>query len=163
MTLIGGLHLACGVVALAVGATIFLIRKGTTAHVRLGWIYVATMFALNGTGLCVYRLTGGWNLFHILAVVSLAMVAGGVFQALNRVGRPNWLWRHYHYMAWSYVGLLTASSNEAFVRIPTLKQLTADTSGLPALICSAAIVAVSGIVIVGKQKSVLESAAATYI
>ena len=151
----GLLHVVCAIVALIVGAVIFLSPKGTSSHIRVGWIYVASMFALNASALSIYRLTGSWNVFHVIAVASLAMVAGGILQARYRAARPNWLWRHYHYMAWSYVGLLAATSNEAFVRIPALKQLTSATAGFLPVVASALIVGACGVVIFAKQNQVL--------
>src|SRR3954465_54258 len=141
--LMGLLHAICGVVALVAGAVIFLSPKGTSSHIRVGWIYVASMLALNASALSIYRLTGRWNVFPVLAVASLVMIAGGLLQARYRATRPNWLWRHYHYMAWSYVGLLAATSNEAFVRIPALKQLTAAAGGFLPLAASGLIVGAS--------------------
>ena len=112
----GFFHAACGAASLLLGALIFAMRKGTRRHVWVGRAYVAAMTAVNLSSLWIYNLTGGPNVFHALAAGSLAMVAVGWVQVLRRRGR--WLWRHYQYMAWSYVGLLAATTNEAFVRLP---------------------------------------------
>src|SRR4029078_6180974 len=106
-------------------ATVFLLPKGTRTHVRVGWGYAACMGGVNGTALCVYRLTRHLNLFHAPAVASLGTVAGGLAQVARRPRPRNWAWRHYQYMCWSFVGLLAATDNEAFVRIPALRRLTA--------------------------------------
>jgi uncharacterized membrane protein len=148
-------HTGCGVVALILGAWLFLTTKGTRPHVRAGWAYVVSMACVNGTALALYHLTGGFNLFHALAVFSLATVAAGVVQVLGRRRWRKWLWRHYQYMAWSYVGLLAATWNEAFVRVPPLRRLAAGSAAPLPLFGTAAVVALSGAVIFGMQRRVL--------
>jgi hypothetical protein len=56
-------------------------------------------------------------------------------------------------MVWSYIGLLEATCNEAFVRVPPLQRLTAGTAA--PLLGMAALVALSGAVIFGMQRRVL--------
>src|SRR5690349_3962326 len=131
MSTIGIVHTACGALALLLGSVIFLRPKGTRAHIRIGWAYAGSMTAVNATALCIYRLTGRFNLFHALALASLGMLAAGLAQVVPRRRPRNWLWRHYQYMCWSFVGLLAATNNEAFVRVPFLARLTRDT--VPAL------------------------------
>ena len=155
LSTLGMFHTGCGVLALVLGAGIFLARKGTRAHVRAGWAYVASMACVNGSALGLYELTGGFNTFHALAVFSLATVAAGVVQVLGRRRWRRWLWRHYQYMAWSYVGLLAATCNEAFVRVPPLRRLAEGAAApLPSLF-TAALVGVSGVVIFALQRRVL--------
>jgi uncharacterized membrane protein len=148
-------HTACGALALVLGAWIFLTKKGTRAHVRAGWAYVGSMAILDGSALALYHLTGGFNVFHVLAVISLAMVAAGVAQALGRRRWRRWQWRHYQYMAWSYVGLLAATCNEAFVRLRPLQRLTTATTPLLPTLCMVGVVALCGAVIFGMQRRVL--------
>ena len=141
--------------ALLLGGWIFRTRKGTRAHMRAGWAYVASMVCLNGTALALYNLTGGFNTFHALAMFSLATVAAGVVQVLCRRRWRLWLWRHYQYMAWSYVGLLAATVNEGFVRVPVLQQLAANTTAALPLLVMACVVVVSGVVIFALQRRLL--------
>jgi uncharacterized membrane protein len=148
-------HTVFGILALLLGAWIFVARKGTRAHVRAGWVYVASMACVNVSALALYHLTGGFNTFHALAVFSLATVAAGVVQVLGRRRWRKWLWRHYQYMAWSYVGLLAATCNEAFVRLPPLRQLAASTTAPLPLLGTAAVVTLSAAVIFGVQGRVL--------
>ena len=152
----GVAHAAGGVAAILVGAWILLTAKGTPRHVRAGWVYVACMAWVDGSAFAIRHLTGRINLFHVLAAVSLAMVIGGVAQVVFRRRIRRWLWRHYQYMTWSYVGLLTATANEACVRVPALVGLSARIGGaaLP-LGSSAAIVGLGAIVILSKQRRVL--------
>jgi uncharacterized membrane protein len=77
-------HTASGIVALILGARIFLVRKGTRAHVRAGCGYVASMACIAMSALYLYDLTGGFNTFQVLAIFSLAMLTAGVAQVLGR-------------------------------------------------------------------------------
>jgi uncharacterized membrane protein len=155
MSLLGVIHTACAVLGLVHGAAIFLRPKGTRSHARLGWAYAASMAAVNVTALCIYRLTGHFNLFHALAVVILVMVAVGLAQVAGRRRPRRWAWRHYQYMSWSYVGLLAATNNEAFVRLPALVRLTAATTPVLPLLATAGLVAASGVVIFRRQAATL--------
>jgi uncharacterized membrane protein len=155
--MIGVVHVALGVAAILAGGWIFLARKGTRAHVRVGWAYVACMVGVNVTALCIYRLTRGPNLFHGLAVASLAMTVVGVAQPLYRTRFRRWMWRHYQYMCWSYVGLLTATVNEAAVRVPVLRQFTAARLHALPVFASAFVVAAGAIAIFANQRRVLAS------
>lgn len=156
--MLGAFHTACGALALLLGVWIFLTEKGTRRHLRIGWAYVGSMACLNGSALVIYRLTGGFNMFHALAIFSLTTVGIGVAQVRWRYRPPNWLWRHYQYMSWSYVGLLAATCNEAFVRVPLLIGIVGSTTngGLP-LIASGVIVAASALIIFAVQRRTLAS------
>jgi len=151
----GAFHGVCGIASLSLGALIFLVAKGTRTHIRVGWGYVTSMSCLNGSSLFIYHLTGGPNIFHALAIADLIMVWAGVLQARYRARLRNWLWRHYQYMSWSYVGLLAATSNEAFVRLRVLKHLTAHSTVALPLLVSALIVVISAAIIFRKQNSLL--------
>jgi hypothetical protein len=109
------------------------------------------MLGLNLSGLFIYHITGGFNVFHALAILNLALLVVGVAQVLRRPRWRNWRWRHYQYMCWSYVALLAGASNEAFVRLSPLRQLKSDTTTWLPLIVALAIVAVSGLIIVRRQ------------
>jgi uncharacterized membrane protein len=156
MSHIGVVHTACAVLGLVLGAAIFLRPKGTGSHARLGWAYAVSMTAVNVTALCIYHLTGRFNLFHALGIGILAMIAVGLAQVAFRRRPRNWAWRHYQYMCWSYVGLLAATNNEAFVRIPALVRLAERTSSALPLLVTAGLVAACGVVIFRRQAAMLE-------
>jgi len=151
--MLGIIHTGCAVLALLLGAGILLATKGTRTHVRAGWAYVVSMGCVNGTAFALYNLTGRFNTFHALAILSLATVTIGVVQVRRR--GPKWMWRHYQYMAWSYVGLLAATCNEAFVRVPALQRLAASSSVSLPLLAMLLVVAVSGMLIFASQKRVM--------
>jgi uncharacterized membrane protein len=113
---LGMAHFTAGCVALVLGASILCERKGTPTHRMIGVGYVLAMLAVNLTALCLYRLTGRFGPFHVLALVSLAIVIRGIVATLLR--RERWLRTHYYCMAWSHVGLLAAACSEALIRAP---------------------------------------------
>ncbi|HEX8691101.1 MAG TPA: DUF2306 domain-containing protein [Longimicrobium sp.] len=117
MDTLGWFHTAAAVTALASGAAVLTRRKGTRSHRRVGWVYAASMLALNASALLIYRLFGGFGPFHAAALVSLATLLGGMIPAVRR--RPaHWYEHHYRFMTWSYVGLLAAAVSEVGTRVP---------------------------------------------
>jgi uncharacterized membrane protein len=155
LTILGMFHTACGALALILGLWIFVRTNGTRTHVQAGWAYVVCIVCLDGSALELYDLTGGFNIFYALALFSLAMVAAGVLQVLGRRRWRKWMWRHYQYMSWSYVGLVAATCNEAFVRVPPLQRLAAGAPKLTPLLVMSAIVAISGTFIFRMQGKML--------
>src|SRR5262249_51078971 len=102
--MLGVVHTFLGAVSLILGGLIFLRTKGTRAHVRVGWVYFGSIVSVNVSSLFIYQLTGTFNVFHVMAIVSLVMTVSGVLQVRFRSRLRNWLRRHYQYMSWSYVG-----------------------------------------------------------
>jgi uncharacterized membrane protein len=116
MSPVGVIHILFGVAALGLGATIVFRPKGTAAHRRLGWGYAASMIGLLATSFLIYRLFGGFGPFHALAVIGALTLAAGLLPARRRSPRGRWLGLHYHFMAYSYAGLLAATAAEIAVK-----------------------------------------------
>lgn len=118
--LIASVHIGACAAALMLGAAVATAPKGTAWHRRAGRAFVASMLALNLSALGLYRLTGTFNGFHVLALVSLASLAAGWW--CGRGARRSPLRREFHgrFMLWSYVGLLAAAASELVVRLPFL-------------------------------------------
>src|SRR5215470_9265909 len=112
---LGAIHFTTAIVALAFGAIVLGVPKGTPLHRTIGAGYVAAMVILNVSALAIYRLTAHFEPFHALALFSLATVVRGMVPALRR--RPGWLMVHYWSMAWSYLALLAAACSEIVVRL----------------------------------------------
>src|SRR5947199_8391366 len=112
------------------------------------------MLVLNVTAFGIYHLTGRFNIFHIFAIVSLATLSAGVIPVLLRKQLGNWLALHYKYMAWSYAGLLAATSNELFAHVPAFKALVRITGQW---IMLAAIVVILGLsaLLISRRKEVM--------
>src|SRR5215831_16650523 len=91
------------------------MRHRRSAPSTIGAGYVAAMVILNVSVLAVYRLTGHFEPFHALALLSLATVACRIISALRR--RRGWLTTHDWSMAWSYLALLAAACSEIVVRL----------------------------------------------
>lgn len=119
--LIGHFHHACAWLAIFAGAMVFLRRKGTTLHRRWGYTYFTAMLALNVSALTIYRLFGGFGVFHVAALVSLATIVAGLVPVVRRRPAGGWLEMHAQFMAWSYVGLMAAAVSEAVTRMPLLR------------------------------------------
>jgi uncharacterized membrane protein len=111
-------HTTFAVASLVLGAVVLSLTKGTERHRVLGMLYVLSMFGLNVTALSIYRLFGGFGVFHALAVLSLAGLLAGFAAAFLKRPRHAWLEYHYLGMGWSYVGLCAAAAAEAAVRVP---------------------------------------------
>ena len=118
MSSIGLIHTVFAVLALVTGAVIVFAEKGSRFHRRTGWVYVASMVAMNGTGLVIFRLFGGFGPFHVAALLSLATVIAGLVPVIRHRPVHGWLERHYTFMAYSYVGLVAAAASEIGTRMP---------------------------------------------
>ncbi len=120
---VGWIHVFAGFAALAGGALVIAMRKGTPAHRVAGLLYVLAMIVLNATALSLYHMTGHFGPFHALALLSLGCTMMGIAAPLLK--RQGWLMRHYLWMARSYLGLVAAAVAEALVRVPALHVNTA--------------------------------------
>lgn len=65
MDALGTTHVGFGLASLVCGVGVFSLRKGTNAHRAIGAVYVLTMFGLNVTALLIYRVFGGFGVFHV--------------------------------------------------------------------------------------------------
>jgi len=111
-------HVTFGFASLVLGAGIFSLPKGTDLHRTVGALYVLSLFGLNVTALLIYRVFGGFGVFHVLSLVNLAGVLIGFGAVLLKRPREAWLRYHYFFMGWSYVGLWAATGSEITTRVP---------------------------------------------
>lgn len=116
---LGFIHTLAATLALALGAFVYLGRKGTHIHKIIGYGYVASMAAMVISAFCIYRLTGRFNALHFFAIISTIALAGSLVPVMIRRPRDSWLKLHYRFSGWSYVGLLSAAAAEIAVRLPT--------------------------------------------
>jgi uncharacterized membrane protein len=159
MSPLGQVHLLTALIALASGAWVLLRRKGTARHRQVGWLYVASMLALNVTALLIYRLTGTFGPFHFAALISLATLLAGVVNARRRLrGDRNWLRRHYSYMTWSYLGLAAAAVAETATRAPAFQAVAGGPTSafwIAVVVASVAVFAVGATLIRRKADVVI--------
>ncbi len=75
------------------------------------------MVTVLGTSFAMYSLTGGFNVLHVAAIVSSICLLMGLKYAITRRPKQMWFALHYHWMCWSYVGLLAAFVAETSTRL----------------------------------------------
>lgn len=139
--MLGTIHIAFAITSLAVGAAIFLQKKGGRWHRSFGYLYSIALLLVNLSALSVYRDSGGPGPFHILAFISLATLSAGVFPVFLRKPRDAWINRHAYFMSWSYVGLVATGAGQMATSISDLPGAIAV--GLPSVV----IVLVGGVLI----------------
>jgi hypothetical protein len=102
-----GVHVACGLVAVAAGLAAMLARKGPGRHPRSGTIYLWALAGLSATAalLAAARWTEDKTLFG-LALLALGCALIG--RTAQRRGAPGWARLHITAMGLSYVIMLTA-------------------------------------------------------
>ncbi|OEK06940.1 DUF2306 domain-containing protein [Roseivirga misakiensis] len=114
---VGLVHLISALVAVITGVFVLIVRKGTKQHVKIGYVYVASMLVLNVTAFMTYRLFGGFGIFHYAAIASTLTLIGGMIPVIQRK-KKGWIYRHFSFMYWSVIGLYAAFASEALTRIP---------------------------------------------
>lgn len=110
----GLIHTIFAILSMVFGTIIFLNKKGTLFHKRIGYAYVISMALLNITAFAIYNF-GSLSLFHFFAVVSLFSIAMGLIPAIKKT-KEKWQTQHYYFMNWSVVGLYCAFWAELGVR-----------------------------------------------
>lgn len=115
---IGLIHLASSLLAVITGSMVLAMKKGTRNHRRIGYVYAVSMVILLVTAFSIYRLFGGFGIFHVAAVVSSITLIAGMIPALRR-NHPLWPVFHFSWMYWSVIGLYAAFVSEMLTRIPS--------------------------------------------
>ena len=115
LTPVGGIHAVLALLCIAVGAVQLLRPKRGASHRARGYAFVYAMLVADGAAMLLYRFTGTFNMFHVGALVNLACILAGIAPMLRTPRPPNWKLRHYHFIAWSYVGLTAAATTELIV------------------------------------------------
>jgi uncharacterized membrane protein len=148
---LGAAHFTAAVAALALGFVVLIARKGTDIHRLFGLGFVVAMIVLNATALGVYRLTGQFNAFHGLVLMSLATTVWGLLLVLRR--RKNWMAAHLRVMSYSYLGLLAAAFAEGVLRIAPVRSMINSPSGIIATgVLIAILFAVAGTLVIPRMQ-----------
>lgn len=116
MTPTGTFHFIFCLIAIATGALVLRLPKGTRWHRTVGHGYVWSMLGVVGTSFSMYNLTGTVTPFHLAAVVAALTIGGGMWTVLRRRPKQRWIEAHAAWMAWSYVGLCAALVAESLTR-----------------------------------------------
>lgn len=125
MSAVGTVHLVFSLLAIALGALVLMLPKGTRWHRTWGHGYAWAMAGVVVTSFSMYHLTGGVTPFHLAAFVGGATLAGGMWTVLRRRPKKHWIEAHATWMAWSYVGLMAAFVAESATRfaMPALEDV----------------------------------------
>lgn len=121
---IGLLHLIASIIALLAGTWVIAAQKGTEIHKKIGYVYAVSMTVLIITAFMIYRLFGGFGIFHVAAVISTIALLGGMIPAILRRPEKQWLGLHYNFMYWSVMGLYAAFVAEVLTRLPSVRGFT---------------------------------------
>lgn len=125
---LGWIHSLACLAALGLGAWVFATPKGTPAHRRLGRAYLIAQLALNLSALGVYRL-GVFFFPHVLALITLGLIAVGWLAARLHQPRPVWRYVHLSAMILSYYLLIGGGVNEVYLRIGVLRDYVSVNGG----------------------------------
>jgi len=128
MTPLGTIHFIVSLLAIALGAGVLRLPKGTRWHRTLGQGYAWCMAGVIATSFAMFNLTGRFTPFHGAALVALVTLVGGMYTVLRRRPRMFWIEAHATWMAWSYVGLMAALVAESLTRfaLPPLAGMLGD-------------------------------------
>ncbi len=107
--MMSAVHVIAASLALIVGLVVIFTGKGSGRHRLLGRVYLVLMLFVNGAALTIYG-SGGFGIFHGLALVSLATIGAGFAAVRFRQRFANWRMTHAQMMSWSFVGLAAAAT-----------------------------------------------------
>ena len=116
MTPLGAVHTAFAFIAIAAGAVVLMMQKGTRWHRTWGHVYVTALAASVVIAFLLYNLTGRVGPFHVAALVGGGTLAAGLFSVLARRPKKQWIEAHAIWMSWSYIGLMAAFAAESLTR-----------------------------------------------
>lgn len=122
---LGWIHSLACLVALAAGPFGFMTRKGSPRHVLIGRAYMVSMVVLNLTALGIYRL-GTFFFPHLLAIVTLILIAAGWSSARLIRRHVGWRYLHLSSMILSYYLLIGGGVNEVYLRVDAARDLLND-------------------------------------
>jgi hypothetical protein len=98
------------------------------------------MTITNVSALRVYEFTGGFHVFHALALVSLLTLAMTLRGMLAPPRPAQWRTTHYYWVAWSYAGLSAAGMTEFLARGLLLPGWTTAAAGSAVILLPAALI-----------------------
>jgi uncharacterized membrane protein len=134
---IGAVHTLLCLYVLWIGAIMLWRAKGNSLHRSSGrrYLFASTLSCVSA--LMIYP-DGTFNIFHVIAVVTLMLLAIGFGSAHSKVPKRKWLRIHITTIVLSYYMMIGGLINEAFVRITSLR----GHGGLAAGIHSAGLIAI---------------------
>jgi len=148
ISILGWIHTISGTCALVLAARIIYKDKFISAFKFLGQSYLLLTAISAGTSLFIFN-NGGFNLAHLLGVITLLAIGGGLFvEAFKRFPFAKYL------QAISYSGTILCSSipaiSEVFTRLPASNPLATSIFD-PILIVSFVVIFILYLVLVFNQ------------
>jgi uncharacterized membrane protein len=139
LTTLVTIHTIAALLAITVGAVQLIRPKHGPAHRARGYAFVYGMVVVDGAAMLLYRFTGGFNAFHVGAIVNLVAIVCAMVPMLMSPRPAQWRQLHYHFMGWGFVGLMAAAVTELVVRSTALPHgaawaVSAAATGLVTLI-----------------------------
>jgi uncharacterized membrane protein len=123
LSVVGWLHTAACVVAMAAFVPVMLARKGSRRHRAAGKVYALAYAVLCLTSLGIYSAQRFW-FPHWLAIGGLVVLAAGWLAV--RIKPAGWRYVHLVAMLLSAYNLFGGAVNEAFLRIGPLRALAGE-------------------------------------
>ena len=120
LTLAGWVHTIFSTIGILVGAEQVLRTRRDRLHKWFGYAYVTCMVIGDIAILTVYRFNHHFNVFHVGAIVNLLCIALALRPMWTRPRPLQWKLKHYMWICWSYVGLLSAALTEFIIRTQPL-------------------------------------------
>lgn len=116
----GQVHFIASIAALLFGTFILSTKKGSSIHIKAGYAYTICMAVLLASAFMIYRLFGGWGIFHWAALISTATLAAGMIPIWLKKPVESYIELHFSFMYWSVIGLYAAFFAETFTRLPSI-------------------------------------------
>jgi len=120
LTLQGWIHTIFSTIGILVGAEQVLRTRRDRLHKWFGYVYVTCMVVGDLAILTVYRFNHHFNVFHVGAIVNLLCIGMALRPMLAKPRPLQWKLKHYMWICWSYVGLLSAALTEFIIRTQPL-------------------------------------------
>lgn len=117
LTPVGAIHTTLALLCIVVGAVQLVRPKRGMGHRARGYAYVYAILIADGAAMLLYRFTGAFNIFHVGALVNFVFVIVAIVPVLRTPRPAGWKHWHYYFIAWSYVGLISAALTETVVRL----------------------------------------------
>jgi uncharacterized membrane protein len=142
-------HVVAAFSALAAGAAVLPLPKGTHTHRVIGTTYVIALVLVNVAALSLHQ-ENMFGVFHALAVVSLITIAVGLTPLLLGKRSPAAIATHAYCMTWSYAGLVAAGCGQLSVAVGQ------DAGAWLVPVAIGVVLSISAVVIFGKVPPVLD-------
>lgn len=104
------IHAITASLVVLIGPVNVLRKKKDSKHKALGRSWVVAMYATCVSGMFIYTISGGFTIFHALAILTFITTTLGVISI-----RRNWVTAHVGNMVGGYLGALIAGVFAAFV------------------------------------------------